>query len=192
MIIFSNKKALGSRIRLLVALLAVGMLSACVTAPIPVNYAPSSVMSAKGAVTVADFKYLPPEKAPKDKPIATNQIRNTALGEIKIDRDVRVFVRDAVFAELRFVGVKMNEGKRILRGEIEEFLIDDLGYSVDWTLRIKYEVVDKDDQKVVYGSVKNTQRNTAKFANVFGALNETIKLSVEELIKDPDFIKAVN
>lgn len=189
---FANKKTLGGRARLAAGLLSVSMLSACVTAPLPVNYAPSSVMSAKGAVIVSDFKYLPPEKAPKEKPIATNQIRNTAMGEILIDRDVKVFVRDAVFSELRLVGIKVNEGSRVLRGEIEEFLIDDLGYSIDWTLRIKYELVNKGDQKVVYASVKNAQRNTAKFANAFGALNEIIKLNAEELIKDPDFIKAIN
>lgn len=180
------------RAKLLTVLSAVAMLTACASPPVPVNYAPSSVMSAKGALNVAEFKYLPAENAPKDRPIASNQISNTAMGNILIDRDVKTFVRDAVFAELRFVGVKTDGEERMLRGDIEQFLVDDLGYSVDWTtLRINYEVVDPRTQKVLYKSTKNTQRNTAKFANPFGALNETIKLNVEELLKDAEFLKVI-
>ena len=68
------------------------------------------------------------------------------MGEIKIDRDVKVLIRDAVFSELRFVGIKTNDPSKVLSGEIEEFLIDDLGYSIDWTLRIKYLVTDTTSQ----------------------------------------------
>jgi len=174
------------------ALAGATILSGCVSAPVPVNYAPSSVMTAAGSLSVGEFNYLPSEKASKDQPFPANQIRNTAIGEIKIDRDVKIFVRDAVFAELRFVGVKTNHNGRVLTGDIEEFLVDDLGYSVDWTLRIKYALTDAETKKPLYTSVKSTQRNTAKFANPFGALNETIKLNVEELLKDTEFTKAIN
>ena len=187
-----KKNVIQIRMRVLFVVMGLALLSGCVTHPIPVNYAPTSVMSAAGSIKVSDFKYLPSDNAPKDKPIPSNLIRNTALGEIKIDKDVKTFVRDAVFAELRFVGIKTTDEKQFLRGDIEEFLIDDLGYSVDWTLRIKYEIVEAASQKVVYQSVKNIQRKTAKFVNVFGALNETIKLNAEELIKDAEFIKAIN
>lgn len=177
--------------RVLVASIALAALSGCANAPVPVNYAPSSVKTATGALSVSDFKYLPAEPTAA-KPIPSNLIRNTAMGEVKIDRDVKVLVRDAVFSELRFVGVKTNDQSKVLSGEIEEFLIDDLGYSVDWTLRIKYFITDATSKKVVFESVKNTQRKTAKFANPFGALNETIKLNVESLMDDADFIKTIN
>jgi hypothetical protein len=172
------------------AVLAVAFLTAC--APIPVNYAPSSVKSAEGALTVAEFRYLPAEPSVHEDPIPANRILNTAMGEILIDRDVKVFVRDAVFAELRIVGMKMSNKAKVLSGDIEEFLIDDLGYSIDWNLRIKYIVVDTYRNRPIYESVKTTKRHTAKFANDFGALNETIKLNVEALIDDPEFIRAVN
>lgn len=150
-------------------------------------------MTATGSLSVGDFKYLPAEVPPAGKTVMTsNQIRNTAIGNVKIDRDVKVFVRDAVFSELRFVGIKTTENGRLLTGDVEEFLLDDLGWSVDWTLRIKYTVTDTVTNKSLYASVKNIQRRTAKFANIFGALNETIKLNAEELIKDPEFIKAIN
>jgi len=185
------------------AILATG----CATPPVPINYAPSSVLTAAGAVKVGDFKYLPAESRSdpalqttskktsktqnKTRTIAANQIRNTAIGSVIIDRDVRTLVRDAVFSELRFVGVKTESDKLTLKGDIEEFLIDDLGYSVDWTLRVRFELVDTASQQIIYQSVKNTQRKTAKFVNVFGALNETIKLNFEELIKDSDFLQKI-
>jgi hypothetical protein len=167
-------------------LFAVG-LTGCATAPLPVNYAPSSVLTASGATTVSTFAYLPADKGV----VTPNQIRNTAIGNIKIEKDVNAFFRDAVFSELRFVGVKLDNTDRVLSGEIVEFLIDDLGYSVDWTLAVKYRVNLGSSHTPVYEAEKVTKRNTAKFANVFGALNETVKLNVEEILKDPAFIAAI-
>jgi uncharacterized lipoprotein len=168
-------------------LVAVALLAGC-AAPAAVNYAPSSVLSAKGAVSVSSFRYLPAEK----KAVQPNQIRNTAMGDVKIDRDVKDFVRDAVFAELRFVGVTLNDPRRTLTGEIVDFLIDDLGYSIDWLLKIRYVVAGPSGGAALYEAEKTSQKKTAKFVNPFGALNETIKLNVEELLKDPAFIKAIN
>jgi uncharacterized lipoprotein len=181
--------------RLVFAAVAVvsAMLTGCATHPVPVNYSPSSVLSASGSLKVTDFAYLPAEApaTPTKAAIASNQIRNTAIGDILIDRDVKVFVRDAVFAELRFVGVKTNVGRCELKGTIEDFLIDDLGYSIDWLLRVKYELIESATKKPAYATVKNVTRKTAKGLNPFGALNEIVKLNVEELIKDPEFIKAI-
>lgn len=166
------------------------VLSGCAR-EVPVNYSPSSVKTAHGAVSVADFRYLPSLPGTPNH-VAEKQIRNTALGNIVIDRNVSVFVRDAVFAELRFVGIKMDDPAKVLSADIEDFLIDDLGYSVDWTLRIKYTLTDSATKTVLYQSEKNAQRHTAKGINVFGALNEIIKTNAEEIIDDPDFIKAIN
>lgn len=175
----------------IVTLAAIG-LTGCGTQPgLTVNYSPSSVKSAQGTLDVGDFTYSAVD--PKSsKPIPKNQIRNTAMGEILLDREVSKFVRDGVFSELRFVGMKIAPGSQTLTADIEEFLIDDLGYSIDWTFRIKYALTDTASGKAVYTSTKLIQRKTAKFGNPLGALNETIKLSVEQLIEDPEFIKSVN
>jgi uncharacterized lipoprotein len=164
---------------------------ACGTSPVPVNYAPSSTMSNIGSTGVAPFSYAPAEPG-SPHPVAADQIRNTAMGDVHIDREVRVFVRDAVFTELRLTGIKTDDRTRLLNGQIQEFLMDDLGYSVDWTLRIKYWLTDATTHKVVFASVKETRRKTAKFVNVFGALNETIKLNAEALMEDPAFKTAIN
>ena len=110
-----------------------------------------------------------------------------------LEKDVKDFVRDATFAELRFIGVKVNgnQQRRLLTAEVEEFLADDLGYSVDWTLRIAYVVTDKATQKPVYTQTKETKRRTNKFANFFTSLNDSIRLSTEALAKDPDFLSAI-
>ena len=171
-------------------LLSAMLLTGCATHPLPVNYAPSSVKSISGSMSVEPFTYLPAHPS-SAKVIPSNVIRNTAMGEVRIDKDVSVFVHDAVFSELRVMGAKMNDTSRVLTGEVEEFLIDDLGYSIDWTLRIKYTLTDAGSKKVIYQSVKDTQRKTAKFANVFGALNETIKINAEQLAADSDFIKVI-
>ena len=111
------------------------------------------------------------------------------MGSILFEQNVDVIVRDAVFKELRFMGVKMDDKSKVLSGEIEEFLIDDLGYSVDWTLRVKYTLTT--GGSVTFHGVKEVKRKTNKFVNVFGALNETIKLNIEELIKDSLFTEAI-
>lgn len=176
------------KLSLLLPAVALLLLAGCGTPTVSMNYAPSSVLSLSGHASVADFKYLPPIKDPKIKP---NQVRNTALGNVLFDDPVDRMFRDAVFKELRFVGVTLDRNDLVLSGEIEEFLIDDLGYSIDWTLRVKYVLTDTKSGTATYTAVKNTQRKTGKFGNPFGALNETIKVNIEELIKDPAFAAAI-
>lgn len=180
------------------------------------------MISAEGAVEVGDFTYDPNKADTVDAPksqryanaglsssqqisapnstgayrapqIAANQIRNTAIGNILLEKDIKDFVRDATFTELRFIGVKVNgdQQRRRLNGDVQEFLVDDLGYSVDWTLRIAYVVTDKATQKPVYSQTKEIKRRTNKFANFFTSLNDSIRLSTEALAKDPDFLSAI-
>lgn len=205
-------------------LASVALLAGCGNIPntLPVQYSPSSVISAEGAVQVGDFMYEPNKKDAAEPPkpqryanaglsssqqisapnstggyrppqIAPNQIRNTAIGNILLEKDIKDFVRDATFAELRFIGVKVNgdQQRRILTGDVQEFLVDDLGYSVDWTLRIAYVVTDKATQSPVYSQTKEIKRRTNKFANFFTSLNDSIRLSTEALAKDPDFLSAI-
>jgi uncharacterized lipoprotein len=165
--------------------LALVALTGCTTI-LPLNYAPTSKLSASGSVRVADFQYLP-ALAGRVKP---NQIRNTALDNLIFDQEIGAFYRDAVLKELGFVGVKTESGTRTLTGDVREFLIDDLGANVDWTLRVLYRVSER--EKSVYESEKITQRRTAKFGDPFATMNETLKLNIEEIIKDPAFLKAIN
>lgn len=178
-------------LRRLVMLVSLGLAITCVygcgMSALTLNYSPSSILTAQGSMAVGDFKYLPALNGV----VESNVIRNTALGTIRCDQNIDVFLRDAVFKELRFVGIRMDNKGRTLTGEIQEFLIDDLGYSVDWTLRVQYLIKGLQGE-VLYTGQKNTQKKTAKFGNFFGTLNEIIKLNVDELIKDQGFIKVIN
>jgi hypothetical protein len=166
------------------AALIVITLSGCAST-VPVYYAPSSVLSASGSVSVVPFTYAP---ALSGK-VKENQIRNTAMGRVLLEQNVDVMFRDAVFKELRFVGVRVDNPNRQLSGEIQEFLIADLGFSIDWTLTVKYRVVASN--ATTYEGTKEIKRRTAKAPSFLGALNGTIKLNIEELIKDPAFIAAI-
>jgi uncharacterized lipoprotein len=64
--------------------------------------------------------------------------------------------------------------------------------SVDWTLRVHYLVNNLQTSDTVYASTKTTQRKASKLVNIFSALNEMIRLNIEELLKDEAFIKAIN
>jgi len=169
------------------AFAALGLVVSGCAESIPIEYTPSSTLTAAGAVKVGDFAYEPTLKG-KMKP---NQIHNTAMGTVLLDKNVDVFYRNAVFTELRFVGVKVGTGDKTLTGDIKEFLIDDLGYSVDWTIDVDYRITDSAGA-VVYESDKFTKNHTSKFANAIGALQQQMKVNIEELIKDPAFIKAIN
>ena len=165
---------------------AVLALAGCSSAPIVLNYAPSSTMSVKGGETVGGFDYLP---AANGK-VKTNQIRNTAIGNFYLDKNVGDYFKQAFFTESRFVGINVSSGPNV-HGKINEFLIDDLGYSVDWTLAVSYVVDGAAGGEPCYTQTKSTKRHTAKFANAFGTLNEVMKQNIEEVFKDPAFVKCI-
>ena len=84
----------------------------------------------------------------------------------------------------------MESGRRTLMGEIREFLIDDLGADVNWTLRVFYRV--NGPEKTLYQSEKLTRRRTAKRGDPAKALNEAVKVNIEDIIKDPAFLDAIH
>jgi len=173
-------------VRLLFASAAALALVGCAPAPIVLNYAPSSTMTVKGSESVSGFDYLPAAKG-KVKP---NQIRNTAIGNVYLEKNVGEYFKQAFFTESRFVGINVDGGP-VVHGKINEFLIDDLGYSIDWTLDVTYVVDGASADEPCFKKDKAIKRHTAKFANVFGTLNEVMKQNIEEVFKDPAFVKCI-
>ncbi len=155
---------------------------------IPLNYLPCSVNKISGSVSISSFKYIPAESG-KVKPY---QIRNTAVGSLKFDKDIDLFFRNAVFAQLCSAGVTLNDKNKILSGEIEDFLIDELSAGANWTLEVNYSVKNVQTGKTLYESAKITKRNVSKLMNLSSAVNEMVKLNIEELLKDKEFIKTIN
>ena len=125
--------------------------------------------------------------------ILPNQARNTAVGSVLFERNVADIIRDASFTELRAIGVTVSGPtiSRELTGEVQNLMVDELGMNIDWTLRVMYTVAEKSNGDVVYSSIKEIKRTTPKFLNVLGALNDLIRLNIEALATDPQFLAAI-
>lgn len=143
-------------------------------------------MTVRGDEQVGSFRYLAAENG-KVKP---NQIRNTAIGNIMPEKNIAEYFKTALFDESRFVGVKMGTGP-IVKGQINDVLIDDPGYSIDWTLDVGYQVLAADSSTPCYSDTKVLKKHTAKFANAFGTLNEVMKENIEKLFEDPAFVRCI-
>ncbi|GJL78510.1 MAG: hypothetical protein NPINA01_14990 [Nitrospinaceae bacterium] len=163
------------------------LLTGCSTKDIVLNYSPSSTMTVKGALDVGRFEYLPA----KNNDIKPNQIKNSALGNVLFEKNIHEYFEAALFTEARFVGIEVNNSNASVSGEIREFFIDDLGFSVDWTLEVTYLVKKNGQRSNCYHKTKKIEKNTEKFANVFGTLNEIIKLNIEEAFKDMEFTECI-
>jgi hypothetical protein len=146
-------------------------------------YRPASPFIAGGAVAIGTFDYLP---AAGGK-VAPDQIRNTALGNIHLDRTVAAYVGEAILKELRLTGVTVESNDRVLGGTIVELACDDLGYSSDWVVDVKYVVRDGAGA-VVYEGEKVTKIRTAKYLDT---VNDALRRNFEALLLDDAFLKAI-
>lgn len=155
---------------------------------IPLNFSPGTINKISGNISISTFKYVPAEIG-KVKPY---QIRNTSLGSLKFDKNIDTFFRDAVVTEINSSGIKLDDNNRDLGGEIKDFLIDELSASADWTLIVNYSIKNLQTGKTLYESTKITKRNASKLINISSVVNEMMKLNIEDLLKDENFIKAIN
>jgi hypothetical protein len=57
---------------------------------------------------------------------------------------------------------------------------------------MRYVVVDTATRTVVFSTTKTVKQKSPKFTNNMIAIQDTVKLSVDALIRDPGFVKAVN
>jgi hypothetical protein len=157
-------------------------------ARIPLNYSPRSVGKVTGSLSISDFKYLPAETGK----VKAYQVSNTAFLKLEFDRDIGIYFTDAVSAELRSAGVKFDDKTLVLSGDIEEFLVDEWKSYANLSLTVNYLIKNLKTGGTVYTSTKITKREASKLLQVSRALNEMIKLNIEELLNDEAFIKAIH
>ena len=144
-----------------------------------------------GSLSVApasDFAYLPA----RDGHISPNRIENTGMTALVLKDDISIVVRNDVANSLRVAGFRIDDNKRVLSGTIETFTVDDTRSPAQWTLKMRYVVMDAATQKVMFATTRTVKQKSPKFTNNTIAIDDTVKLSVEALIDDPGFIKAVN
>ncbi|MCC8403956.1 hypothetical protein LJ655_19065 [Paraburkholderia sp. MMS20-SJTN17] len=144
-----------------------------------------------GSLSVAPasgFAYLPA----RDDHISPNRIENTAMTALVMKDDISFLVRNDVEHSLRVAGFRVDDHKHVLSGSIETFTVDDTRSPALWTLKMHYVVTDASTQKVMFSTTRTVKQKSPKFTNDTIAIDNTVKLSVDALIDDPGFIKAVN
>jgi len=150
-------------------------------------YTPQTTEEMKGNVSVADFKYFP-------KPgVRQDEIPDTAAGKILLTETVGQFVTKAVKREFHQAGLTESGHVCSLDGEINEFSVDALGFSVDYKSDIRYILYDR-SQHVLFDNVEKVGFNASKFVTpeiVISNLNKTIADNINKLLTDEEFKKNV-
>ncbi|WP_090693111.1 hypothetical protein [Paraburkholderia phenazinium] len=140
-----------------------------------------------GVAPASEFVYMPA----RNGQISANRIENTAMTAIVLKTNIDEAVRNSVAHQMQLAGFNAANPGRVLSGRIEAFSVNDARAPAVWTLKVHYVVREVATQRVVYASTKTVRLKCAKFTNVKIALDDTVKLSVEALVGDTGFAKAV-
>jgi len=146
-------------------------------------YVPSSAFIVGGALAIGRFEYQPA----MDNKVDADQIGNTALGNIHLDRPIAAYFAEAILKEFRLTGITVESKDRILSGQIVKLFSDDLGSSATWTLDVKYQVKDGAGN-TIYEGEKITTLETQKTLEM---LNSLLRRNFESLLLDDAFLKAI-
>jgi uncharacterized lipoprotein YajG len=169
---------------LIVALL---FLAGCESAPLAVNYTPSSLIQGKGSIQATGFTYAPADQ----KKVNDDQIKNTALGTIHLGQPVKEYVEKAFNSELKYAGYSLDKSHTKVTGSIEEFVADDLGYSVDWTLKMKVSLKDASNKTIAKKEIL-VKKKLEKFSEFSVALNWVLKDAFEQMMSDKSFKSSIH
>jgi hypothetical protein len=144
-----------------------------------------------GSLSVAparEFAYLPA----REGRFSPNRIENTGMTALVMKDDISLLVRNDVASSLRVAGFRIDDDRRVLSGSIETFTVDDTRSPALWTLKMHYVIIDAATRKVVFTTTRTVKQRSPKFTSSTIAIEDTVRLSVDALISDPGFIKAVN
>ena len=109
-----------------------------------------------------------------------NQIENTALGYVRFNESIDSFFRTAILSELKYAGYRQNADSPRIKATINNLLIDDLGYSVDWTMSVTYLITSTTGEWK--GVTVTTNKNTDKFIQPLTTVNYVFRLNIEEFM----------
>lgn len=171
-------------VRLLLAGALFLILANCSTT-VPASYTPQSFTEiGDGQIAIGEFSYAPMESG-----IAANQLQNTAVGSIYIGTNVADFVKRATALELGRSGLRVSENADFrVDGVVEELKLDDLGYSVDWTYRVRYTLGRPSDRAAILDEVYSVGPiRTGKFglpSDYSPSLNELVLEGIENFMQD--------
>lgn len=152
-------------------------------------YTPISTEELSGAVSVNDFKYFPKGN------MAQDVIHTTTMDTVHVTDSVPAYITNAVKRELRQAGIsiKSDSGCK-LDGEVNDFTIDDLGWSATFKSDIRYILWDR-DQKPLLDNTYQDSFKTDKFTApelVLASINKMVSDNVGKLMSDPAFQEALD
>lgn len=156
----------------------------CAPVMLTLPYTPVTTAEIDGGVKVELFGYFPSQG------VQPNQIENTAAGTILLTENVSDFFTNAVKRELRQAGVSLRDSCRCtLTGEINKFLIDDLGFTCSYVTDIRYILKDYNDL-VIFDNNYIVKFNTSKFVVmeiIYANLNKVVSDNIGQLLSDDVF-----
>lgn len=169
------------------ALAAALLLSGCSARVAMPSYQPKSSAALTGQMSLGEFPYA---LAPK---LAPNALHNTAAGTLYLTEPIANHVAQAVRQELLQAGIAVRPDLACrIGGAIQDLTLDDLGYSVDYTLVMDYDLTAGKDS--LYRKTTSETKNGSKFvdiASVLSVVNEMIGRSVDQVLTDKAFQSAV-
>lgn len=166
------------------ALAGVAAWPVAAAAPFTITYHVKSIVELRGQVEVADFAYVPAN--PKHKP---NQIPNTAIGSILLDKAVGAFLADGLRQELRTSGVSLLPGGRCkMTGTVKAIRDDDLGLDSDFSLTAAYIVTGPAGEEV-YAHEQQTAFMASKFGGGPASISKLFSDNINAVIGSDDFMK---
>lgn len=176
----------------LLLVLAMAMFMAIMTGcagTLPTNsYTPQNYVRTDGRVDIGNFEYLPLKT---DKHVKKpNQLQNTAAGQIYLASNVADYVKRGNALELEKTGIILDINAPIrLNANIIEFMLDDLGYSVDIKYQIQYIIEEKAGNKIVFDKIFATKpQKIGKFGDASDYANvvsDTILAGYDMFIREP-------
>lgn len=167
--------------------LLTGLITGCAT-PQVFHYSPSSTMTLEGQMSVGSFRYLPSEM---DKSIKANQIQTPPPFEYLLENPVHGYFESALFNESRLVGINIKDSRNIVSGDIITFFRDVSFLDALYTLEVKYQVSNQDNIPC-YTKVHKIEKHTEALNDQWNLIwNEVIKLNIEKLFQDPEFVACI-
>jgi len=176
------------------------------------GYVPSSDLTAVGGLTVAAASYRPAEVAEARAVEARTWVPSAAVnvvpslvprvgpdhdqldgqGRIRFSPSVGEYVRTALGAELRRMGIATDRSRLALRAVIEDARVDPSGWGYRVSLRVRYELTEAAGGRLLHSAVKSASpAPSAPDLLEAEALNRAIRASAEALVSDAEFAAAI-
>lgn len=161
------------------------LLTGC-AATLPVApYSAQNYIRYNGSTGISDFTYTPFINGK----VKSNQVQNTAVGQIMIASDIASVAQRGTALELEKTGIKLSDSGVSLKGDVDQMMFDDLGYSVRVRYTITYSFIDSKGVEIFRRTYSPDEKKIGKFgaaSDYSNAVNEMVLAGYSKFIVDPD------